>query len=164
MTQEDLMNTDGRHDPVETLQCPACGISNPSWRSTCEHCGANLSNDSTIPSGYARDRPGCVTAYAILLWVGAAFMVVAAVFGWNSGTDLVLVSILLIFLAIYNSIMAIGLWRLRNWGRIMAIVLFGLGIVVNLLTLFTRNFQSIIGLAVGSLFLYWFITNGDVFE
>jgi predicted amidophosphoribosyltransferase len=50
---------------ANTVICPSCGHKNPMWQTRCQQCGADLTS-LTTPSSYMLERPGCVTAYALL--------------------------------------------------------------------------------------------------
>lgn len=62
-----------------TIYCSACGHPNPSWRSECEACKTRLAGPMRAEYSRVRERPGCVTAYAILLWIAAALIVLGGI-------------------------------------------------------------------------------------
>ncbi len=174
-----------------TIYCAACGHPNPSWRSHCEKCTSQLvarldrpadTYTSMPPSVSAapRERPGCVTLYAALLFLGAAlvaivgFVVAARVASSSGNVALSLAELagLWIVAALYF-LLARGLWRLKNWARIIIIVIQGLGVVVDFLLLCVSvggsgNAQnlisSLVGLVTGGIILYWFSAHGEYFS
>jgi len=142
---------------------------------------------------YTPERPGCLTAYVILLWIGAAFSILGGLlFTGLMMSDRNLIAVgclggpLIIALGVFYIFLGLGLWRLKNWARIVVMVLQGLGIAGTLLELClllylylstssmygyeltTSNCASIasgmVGLVVSGYILYWFATNGLYFE
>jgi hypothetical protein len=165
------------------ILCPSCGYLNPSWRSECEQCRVNLKspNRSAYTSGH--DRPGCVTAYAILLGVTGGIVGIGGLFG---GCSLIgdsrngdgALGLLIIVCgggaAILNFLLAKGLWDLKNWARITLIVLQSLGILGNLIRMCgflsdpsnysgIEMFGAIIGTAISGYIIYWFADNSGYF-
>ncbi len=51
--------------------CLACGHGNPPWRNNCERCKTELEDLPEEMGAEPRERPGCVTIYAILLAISA---------------------------------------------------------------------------------------------
>ncbi len=175
-----------------TIYCAACGHANPSWRTHCEKCTSRLvAADRAAADTYyigappsasatPRERPGCVTLYAALLFLGAAVVaiagfVVAARVASSNGNVLLSVGALIaiwIIAALYF-LLAQGLWQLKNWARIIIIVFQGLGVVANLLAFLlsvggssrAANLGSAVGgLIVGGIILYWFSVHGEYFS
>jgi len=103
--------------------------------------GPTPSPASSAPSGGGAPpaatvrRPGCLTAYALLLLVSAALAGVGMILGGveqarrapAAGIGLILGGILTA--ALIGSL-ARGLWRMRSWARVVAMVLQGLTLVV----------------------------------
>jgi hypothetical protein len=91
----------------------------------------------SIPATISTDRfkrPGCVTAYAILLILGAGLFAFMGFFGNSAFTSYdallrVIAPPLLLILAVLYVASAIGLWQLKNWARILIMVLTGLTVV-----------------------------------
>ena len=149
---------------------------------------------NAAPSGTAysrpRERPGCVTVYAVLLGIGAGMIALGGIVG---GTGLMSASYgsklagqavmaVAIILATLYFLLARGLWNLKNWARIIVIVTNALGEMSNLLAVI-RGFSgspleaygyqgvptaaicgSAGGLMVGAYVLYWFITHREYFD
>jgi hypothetical protein len=134
--------------------------------------------------GYQRERPGCVTVYAILM-VLAALLILFGSFALSSSSSsysysgAANLSGFLILVAIggtvYNFIAAYGIWNLKNWGRIMVLIGVGLGIASNVLQLCTTMsaassasqstlLGAIIGIPLAGYVFYWFYNNGELFE
>lgn len=115
-----------------------------------------------------RQRPGCVTAFVILIVLGAIVAVLQQVFTfvagpvWDEGNTfgaVVALSIAGLYVAV-----AVGLWRLQNWARIATIVLLGLTVLLLAVLLFNGIFFAVIGLLVNGYCLYWFAVNKHYFE
>ncbi|MBI3737418.1 MAG: AtpZ/AtpI family protein, partial [Chloroflexi bacterium] len=135
-------------------------------------------------------RPGCVTAYAILLLLGAGLFALVSISGGASssfgsvgaGT---ITAIGFVVAAIYV-FLAIGLWQLKNWARITVIIFTGLGIAFGMISIGTAIFAptpnvptyiqgaygaqkmmgifiNIIGMAINSTLFDWFRKNGKYF-
>ena len=70
-----------------------------------------------------RERPGCVTVFAILMVIGAILYVLGSIVDvFRFAGDEVNLLITLAFLGLYLAV-AVGLWQLKNWARIAVIVL-----------------------------------------
>jgi hypothetical protein len=117
------------------------------------------------------------------LWIGAALVGIGGpIFGFvmasETGDGILLglvVAIVAIGAAALNALIGWGLWRLKQWGRILVIVFQSLGALANLATLCmtlgvssygvepTSLCSSIAGLAVNGYIIYWFASNGEHF-
>ena len=131
-----------------------------------------------------RERPGCITALAILYWVSGAFYVIGGIATGvllmvDGGETAVwgLVSMFCIGLFAFLPIgFGIGLWQMKKWAWWIMMVVEGIslfGVVANLcliavaqdltyaiITLVTSLFNGVIH---GGIF-YWFYTNQGLFE
>lgn len=124
-------------------------------------------------------RPGCVTAYALLLGIWAtlcgALVIVSVVFAVFV-QDPATVPVELVFplaLVVVGFLIARGLWRLRNWARIAVIVLHSLWIVLFLLRLVTLPEgldpafalgAVLVGVGISGCIIYWLASHGEHFE
>lgn len=169
----------------KTVYCSSCGHPNPFWRSVCENCQAQLvTPDTTYAVPSRKERPGCITAYAVLLWIGAALVGIGGpIFGFAIASEIgdgVLLSLFIAAVAIgvaaLNVVIGWGLWHLKNWARILVIVLQSLGALSNLASLClalgvssgevepTSLCSTIGGLAVSGYIIYWFASNSEHFS
>lgn len=165
--------TQGLSDPPPTdepgkatqdgIYCSVCGHLNPSWRSECEKCRAKLSKPGRPVYSRTHDRPGCVTAYAVLLGIGAGLAGVGGIAYGASEEEFGTIGIVIVVAAL-EILLAIGLWRLKNWARIIVIVLQSLSMLAGVIGLLSGNVVSLVGLAVGGYILYWFASHGEYFE
>ena len=117
------------------------------------------------------ERPGCVTAYAILLGIAAVvscmagFLLLFARDGIQSLSSIVFAAVI----AALYFVIARGLWLLRNWARIVVIVLQVLS-VLGILSQLPNNSSGLVlivavfGLAIAAYILYWFASHGEYFE
>lgn len=175
--------------PQSGIYCSVCGHFNPSWRSECEKCRSQLISSNRPAYSNFHDRPGCVTVYAGLLGILAGLVAIGGVIagtsmlGDSSSSPLGL-SLIVGVCAIAGSyfLLARGLWRLRNWARIIVIVLQSLGVIGNLLSVLlalgtTTNAPygygpdlawsstgALVGLVIGGYTLYWFASHGEYFS
>ena len=119
------------------------------------------------------ERPGCVTAYAILLGIAAVVSCMAGFFLLfaNRGDGIQGLSSI-VFAAVIAAlyfVIARGLWLLRNWARIVVIVLQVLS-VLSILSQLPNNSSGLVlivavfGLAIAAYILYWFASHGEYFE
>jgi hypothetical protein len=146
---------------TDVITCPGCGHQNPIWNTTCEKCYKKLSNSAVSDitnRRIIRSRPGCITAYAILIFIGAGFTALSGLilatlfFVGTKGTDIntqlfggrdigavgtiglfVMLGIIA-FITLLYIVLGWGLWNLKNWARWIVIVLTGMGICGNLLS------------------------------
>jgi uncharacterized membrane protein (DUF2068 family) len=85
-----------------------------------------------------RKRPLGVSILAVLNTIGAVILILAAIGGRSElgdpGAAAAYGAIMGLF-GVFSLMVAIGLWRLRNWARIAAVVLYGLSAVIGLVAL-----------------------------
>ena len=130
------------------------------------------------------DRPGCLTAYVLLLWIGAGLTLLAipclALFAFLTPDPAIAVSmraglpgqLVSIPVVIFGVAQGVGLWHLRRWGFWLALVSLAGGLV-NFLRM---AIQALIGEpAIGLLFMiptlilwavlfYWLVKNRSLFQ
>ena len=144
------------------MYCQRCGNTVAPGARFCNSCGTPVT--VTAPAApISMARPGLVTAIAILDFFGALLMLIFSVasfsFSGSGSTQaadrplmMVFGAITLIFAAA-NIATGVGLWKLRDWGRTLQIVLSCLGLVaiplgtiisILLLVYFTRPHVKIL--------------------
>jgi hypothetical protein len=90
-------------------------------------------------------RPTGVTILAVLAFIAAGFLVLAALFsllggavlsslsssgmGMVAGMGVAVIAVLLLIVAVVEAAIGFGLWKLRNWARVVTIVLVGLNLL-----------------------------------
>ncbi len=145
-----------------------------------------------VSSNWAqRERPGCVTAYAIIIWIGAGLGLIAGLCGLSGvlgtgggrlgGFEIIVMGVVLVLVAI-NVVTGIGLWQMKKWGWAIVIVIHGLSVILGLLTMaltlltvFSASSELMVAeptvlcsnlssLAVSGFILYWFVTNRELFN
>ena len=125
-------------------------------------------------------RPGCVTAYALILGSVAALVGGAVITGVlfpvvTGDTAFVPAGSLVVLLALagLEFLIAVGVWRLRNWARTAAMVLHGLGILISLSGLLAILggadiafvvARTLIAVGIGGYIIYWFASHGEYFH
>jgi hypothetical protein len=121
-------------------------------------------------------RPGCVTAFAILMVAGAALLILRSILGialsssvgnyLDMGDTALAEFATTACLAVPYLAVAVGLWLMKNWARIGVIVLLSLNLVLLVALLFTGAlaFPALFGLLVNGYCLYWFAAHGEHFR
>ncbi|MCL4265191.1 MAG: hypothetical protein KJ069_18385 [Anaerolineae bacterium] len=129
------------------------------------------------------DRPGCVTAYAVLAWFGAAAYICGALALAVSGLSDPEFTVFGLILALVIGVLSllpiltgIGLWKMTMWGWWLVVLINGLGVAGSLLNMLVAVLLvsqepnaigtlcgGVIGLAIYGYILYWFITNRSLF-
>ena len=156
--------------PVGSKTCPNCGTPIPAWQSLCDRCRAQ--SEAALPPP-AQKRPGCVTAYAILQAISAILLAIGGVLyldSYSAATGLLTMAS-----AVLSGVVAVGLWRLKNWARILLLILLGLGLAYNGLTSLlafagSTELQAlacvpgILAFAVSGYIFYWFASHGEYFD
>lgn len=166
------------------ILCPSCGYSNAAWRSECERCQTKLKSPNRSTYTYEPERPGCVTAYAIFIGIVAGLIAIGGLFGGfylmggeghNSGLAGLFVILVAGGGAVLEIVIARGLWLLKNWARILVIVLQSLSILINLISMCvslsgssdnsgTSIAGKIIATVINAYIVYWFANNGEYFK
>jgi len=133
--------------------------------------GARLASQRDPTHSQLYKRPGCVTAYAVLLGIGAilaGLLGILAIIMLISGEDLSAASaIFFLVAAVLDFLIARGVWRLKNWARIAIIVVQSLGMLISLLGLLAEAlpvFGTVIGLGISSYIVYWFASHSEYFD
>ena len=96
-------------------------------------------------------RPTGVTILAVLAFIGAGLLVAAALFsllggmlvstmgasrmGMLAGVGAAVIAIFLLIAAAVDIVVGVGLWKLKNWARIITIVLIGIGLLGSVLSI-----------------------------
>jgi hypothetical protein len=130
-----------------------------------------------------QERPGCVSVYAVLLWIGAGLYVLGALLLSVTSLSIdepvfLFLSCLLIGLAAIPILTGYGLWRMKTWAWAIVVVLQSVGVILGLLSIglnliVMSSFAdiggtsgicgSLVGLIVGGVIIYWFTTNRRLF-
>jgi uncharacterized membrane protein (DUF2068 family) len=96
-------------------------------------------------------RPTGVTILAVLAFIGAGLLVVGALFsllggmlvstmgasrmGMLAGVGAAVIAVFLLVAAAVDIVVGVGLWKLKNWARIITIVLIGIGLLGSVLSI-----------------------------
>ena len=161
------------HSVPGAWTCPACGKRN-SRGEFCSGCGA--AGD--------KGRPGCLTAYAILLWMQAAGWLLGILFsavgfsGDSSVATVVFFASWFLIQVVLAVATGIGIWRMRKWGWTLAIVFQFVPIVAYWLyfalsltgavepvgDLTTFVCTSVMVLTYSGVIIAWFVRNRTLFD
>lgn len=140
--------------------------------------------DDRIDPMPGRERPGCVTVYAVLLWllgglylVGSLLVILASLL--DSDFVLFFLALFGLLLAAIPIVIALGLWKMKAWAWYVVVIVQSIGILGGLLSLGTTLLGAaasegggylafpivgnLIGLFISGVILYWFITNRKAF-
>jgi len=129
----------------------------------------------------AGERPGCVTAYAILAWVGAAVYLIAAfVAGMSIASEVITAGVMILvcgwLLAAIPIATGFGLWQMKKWGWGLVILSQTVGVIGGLFYMLAAFLAANIyealpllcggltGLLINGGILYWFVTNRHLFD
>lgn len=130
------------------------------------------------------ERPGCVTAYAILLWIGSGLAALGVVcvesggggiFGGAIGTVEICLGLFILLLVAGGFAAGVGIWQMRKWGLVLVLALQSLSIISATLSAMAfiadassrslaYGFGNFVGLAINGYIIYWFITNRALFN
>lgn len=107
------------------------------------------------------ERPGCLSAYAVLQMLGAGLFLwfgIAMLAESDLGTGL-----FGLVLATFQGALAIGLWRLRTWTWWVTVIMVSLGALGSLVSVAAGQFLRLAALPVQGYVLYWFGTHKHLF-
>lgn len=105
-------------------------------------------------------RPGCVTAYAVLLFLGGALNLLGTLANLGSGgnVSILFIGLLLAGLAIMTGA---GLWQMKIWGWWLAVAFQAVAIISS----FIGGIAAIaVSLLINGAIFYWFYQNKKLFE
>lgn len=80
----------------------------------------------------------------------------------NLPTLMITFGILFLIVGIINIFIARGLWKGKNWARIITLIFSSLGIVMGLLNLFMGNFISLVGLIINGIVAWYLGFNKNI--
>ena len=113
---------------------------------------------------YYPDRPGCVTAYAVLLWLGGGLLLLSAWISFFDPSGDSIAGVFVGLFALIPIIAGVGLWRMQKWGWWLVVITQSLAVVVALFNLLSGLLlQAVVTGAVSGGILYWFINNRQLF-
>lgn len=142
-------------------------------RRVLEARGESLGSQASAPNKPANtgqsQRPGCITAAAILLGIVSLMAVMRAVLSvLATGDEGALVGLVTAaILGVVYFLVARGLWRLKNWARIAFIVLNGLSMLLAIAMAVSLPDLApgvVVGLVIGGYVIYWFASHGEYFR
>jgi hypothetical protein len=127
------------------------------------------------------DRPGCVTAYTIFLWLtAAAYIIFALIIGLPLLSESAGAGIVLLFCGLAVAgipvTLGIGLWQMKKWACALVLIFQGMGVLGSLLSMFGVYAASnvaeaisfigrpAVGLLISGGIMYWFIDNRHQFD
>jgi hypothetical protein len=140
----------------------------------------------SYPSIEAKTRPGCITIYAILLFLGSASFLCGGIFGSTNPLiesevfSSLAAGISMGLMGVFMLLLAIGLWRLKNWARIAVIIMQSLAIIGSIFSAYkaltttstslNQNVSPVLTIVVAIIaislqitILSWFARNGRYF-
>jgi len=136
--------------------------------------GSSYSTGYSSTAAWPQDRPGCVTAYAIYVAIVSVLIVIGMCWlmsepGYESQSVLLLITV---GGAIYNAIEIVGIWQMKNWGRIMVVInmLLSIGIIVLQFCSGSVDMENsfalgqLIGIPISGYVAYWFYSKRELFD
>jgi hypothetical protein len=112
-----------------------------------------------------------VTVYALLLAIAGMAVVALATLSFGD-VDSAALSLVTLALGVLSVAIAIGLWRMKNWARLVLITLQGLGIVGTLITSCRMMMEyddpssliiALVQVVVSGSIIWWFAENDQLF-
>lgn len=172
---------------ARSVICPDCGHENPIWNTICARCGAEIQSSrsqsaNTLKVKFDVDaggRPGCVTAYAMLMGITGAALALGGLIGgiWSMADDDAGNGILILVGGLIGGglyfLLTRGLWQMRNWARVLMLVFSGLGIASSVITMCASLsgdaggagfFTGLLSIIIPGIIFYWFYDNGRLFS
>ena len=160
--------------------CSKCGEANASTDRHCFACGANLGD--TKPSSdqdavdiarqHPKKRPGCITAFAVWLFLSGIGTLIRAVpaiaiitqdlasIRERGDTFSIIMTVSYSLDALLSLLTAWGLWQMKNWARILTIVELSLAILI----CFVLNpGLGAVALLIFGYVVYWMASHGELF-
>lgn len=133
-----------------------------------------MSSSSNEGDVYYPDRPGCVTAYAVLLWLVSGLLALSSLGLFAEPTADPLTAAWSGLFALVLAAIAFGLWTVQAWGWWFVVIIHSLSIIAALFNLVSGmflvdasgaslSFDALAGGVVSGSILYWFITNRRLF-
>jgi hypothetical protein len=123
-----------------------------------------MSSTNVESEVYYPDRPGCVTAYAVLLWLGGGLMALGSLIAFINPMEGPIVGIVVGIFALLPIMTGVGLWRMHKWGWWLVVVTQSLGVAGALFNLLSGLLlEAIVTGAISGGILYWFINNRQLF-
>jgi hypothetical protein len=127
------------------------------------------------------NRPGCVTLYAMLLWLApagvAAYGLYVVILGQNfpdpvAALTFLLAAIFMLPFMLLSVLAGIGLWRMKAWGWWLVMVFGLLQLGLNVLSFlgelaagdWVSTGSQLLGFAIAGYILWWFFTHRAMFN
>lgn len=155
------------------IECPECHTQNERWRTVCWHCGADLPVPKHIAArsnsaALEPERPGCVTAYAVLAVIGGLVSLAVTL-----SPQLVLV-LFGLAMSSFSLVLAYGLWHMKAWSRIGVIIFEVASTVLDFINIMRSSgggsfvgrspLAWLIDIVVSVYIVYWFWINKERFQ
>lgn len=124
------------------------------------------------PTGGSQERPGIVTAAAVLLFIGGAFGILGGVLGVTGGGFIggslggiaVVFGIIMLAVGALEIYAGVQVLALKEQGRIIGLALAAIGALLSLVQIGASPGSSIIGLAINGFILYALWTTASAFR
>jgi len=127
--------------------------------------------DEAAAAARRAQRPGCITAYALLLFAAGGVAALGGILLAGSGEVDAAGMITLVIVGGLYVALARGLWLMRHWAWVVVLVLQGLNLLVGVITFFDVlasgggiNFPLLSGLWLSGAIMKWFAENGQEFD
>lgn len=153
--------------------CQHCGAEIEANASYCPDCGESVEVETEPSSVEAAEEttvkaPTGIKIICVLAGIGAIFSIIA---GFAAGSIAGAPGVpswygalgpVMILLGLANFPMIYGLWTVKSWGWTLAMVLYGINILANLLQL-TTGLGALVGLTVSIVIIWYIYSKRDLY-
>jgi hypothetical protein len=104
-----------------------------------------------------------VTVIAVLNFIGAGLLLLLFIFALTKSADAGLSLYLLPFQVAFAIVVGVGLLQLKPWGRIIALIGYGLNVAVDVISLFSAEVttSTFINFVIAAIFV-WYLLRPNV--
>ncbi|HST06164.1 MAG TPA: hypothetical protein VLQ48_15730 [Chloroflexia bacterium] len=124
-----------------------------------------IGGDNVRPTYAVPNRPMGVTVIAVLNFIGAGLLFLLFIFALTKSADAGLSLYLLPFQVAFAIVVGVGLLQLKPWGRIIALVGYGLNVALDVISLFSAEVttSTFINFVIAAIFV-WYLLRPNVAE
>ena len=128
---------------------------------TCEKCGASTRERADLCRDCAAET--APIGIKVVCAVGGLFGAFSLLIGIRLLGLVPLLGLVVVGLSLGQLAVLYGLWTLRTWSWGVALLLFGLGVLVDLFRAVTGNWTNLAGVVVGLLVMAYIYSNHELY-